>query len=184
MKESQSYIIQNGHYDENLFIGDEGSVELTSDEVKTLVDLIQENGTSDVEELELEENYPDIYEKLDDACRSMAFAEAEYDWFWEGYSNGFFEYDTEALLSYCKEHCGYVFEYDPEDYQDDDGNLDEEEIHCAELEDFEDWLSDYLESMNHGAFRLFAFDHLCDDPVVECYDYDVVIPDEIVEMAK
>ncbi len=75
MEESKLYAISNGHYEGDMFIGDEGYVELTSEEVKTLVDLIRDNGTSNVEEIELEENYPDIFEKLDNACRSMTFAE-------------------------------------------------------------------------------------------------------------
>lgn len=54
-------------------VNGESAVELSDEEVDILVKLIKENGTTDVEELDLENLYPDIYEKLDDAYRDMAY---------------------------------------------------------------------------------------------------------------
>ena len=45
----------------------EGYVELSDEEVAKIVDLIRQKGTTDIDELELEEKYPDIYEKRREA---------------------------------------------------------------------------------------------------------------------
>lgn len=57
-----------------------GTVELSDEEVDTLVRLMQEMGTADVEELELEDRCPEIFEKLDDAYRGMAWRAEELHW--------------------------------------------------------------------------------------------------------
>ena len=51
----------------------EGYVELSDEEVAKIVDLIRQKGTTDIDELELEEKYPDIYEKLREAYHDMAY---------------------------------------------------------------------------------------------------------------
>ena len=60
-----------------------GYVDLSDEEVKILVDLIREKGTTDVEEMELEELHPEIFEKLDDAYREVASDAEELHWLWE-----------------------------------------------------------------------------------------------------
>ena len=86
----------------------ESTVDLTDEEVKLLVDLIREKDSTDVEELELEEKYPKLYGKLDDAYRDMAYRAEEMHWLWEGYNNGYFEYDTEELMDYCEKELDYA----------------------------------------------------------------------------
>lgn len=41
-----------------------GTVELADEEVQTLIQLIREKGTTDVEQLGIKEIHPEIYEKL------------------------------------------------------------------------------------------------------------------------
>ena len=82
----------------------EGYVELSDEEVAKIVDLIRQKGTTDIEGLELEEKYPDIYEKLREAYHDMAYNAEELHWLWEGYDNGYFEYDTYDLMAYCEEN--------------------------------------------------------------------------------
>ena len=77
-------------------------VELSDDEVQTLVDLMEENDTYDVEELNLDESHPEIYEKLADTCDSVAWnvalAEAARD------AHYYDEDDTflDKLQEYCE----------------------------------------------------------------------------------
>ena len=109
-------------------VNGESAVELSDEEVDILVKLIKEKGTTDVEELDLENLYPDIYEKLDDAYRDMAYNAEELHWLWEGYNNGYFEYDTVELMNYCERELGFKFEYDEKDYYlDDPEDLEEGE---------------------------------------------------------
>ena len=52
-------------------VNGESAVELSDEEVDILVKLIKEKGTTDVEELDLENLHPDIYKKLDEAYYDM-----------------------------------------------------------------------------------------------------------------
>ena len=47
-------------------------VELSDGEVQILVELMQEHNSYDVEEINLEESHPDIYDKLNEARRIHA----------------------------------------------------------------------------------------------------------------
>ena len=61
----------------------ESAVELSDEEVDILVRLIRENKTTDVEELDLENLYPVIYDKLDTACYDMEYNAEEMHWLME-----------------------------------------------------------------------------------------------------
>ena len=164
----------------------EGTVELTDEEVASLIEIIKEKGSSDVEELGLEEVLPEIYEKLDDACRQAAFEGEKDHWLWEGYSNGYYEYDTYELMDYCESECGFDFEYDEDEYLDEEGELDEDALDEAKLEAFEEWLDDYLIGLDKEERNRFFEEKMnagldCDG--MGC-DYEVVIPQAIIEMAS
>lgn len=163
----------------------EGKVELTDEEVASLVNLIKEKGCSDVEGLGLEDALPEVYEKLDDACREAAFEGERDHWLWEGYSNGYYEYDTYGLMDYCESECGFSFEYDEEEYLDEDGELDEDVLDEAKLEAFEEWLDDYISGLDKEERNRFLVEQMnaeVDMDGVEC-DYEVVIPQAIIEIA-
>ena len=76
-----------GDYDEA-----RGYVDLEDDQVEQLVALIRENGgETDIEKLDLEEKYPEIFEEIDGACREAA-SDANYrHWLIEGHLCGYFE---------------------------------------------------------------------------------------------
>lgn len=159
----------------------DGFVELSDEEVAKIVELIRKEGTFYVEELRLEEVYPDIYKKLDDAFFKMAYDAEEKHWLMEGFLEGYYEYNTDELMAYCEENCGFVYEDDDEDDTDDD---DED---YAKIDYFENyWLKDYVSSLNEEEAIKFLKEHLNAD--VNIYDdevaYQVAIPDEIIEMAK
>lgn len=158
----------------------DGFVELSDEEVTKIVELIRKEGTSDIEELKLEEVYPDIYKKLDDAFYEMAYNAEEKHWLMEGFLEGYYEYNTDELMAYCEENCGFVYEDDDEDATDDD---DED---YAKIDYFDSWLKDYVSGLNDEEASEFLKEHMnadvnLDDDDVE---YQVAIPDAIIKMAE
>lgn len=169
------------------------TVELSDEEVDTLVRLIREEGTTDVEELELEERYPDIYEKLDEAYRTMARDAELSHWVWEGYRSHYYEYDEEELMEYCEENLGFKFEYDEKDYYYDDPEdlpegeepeIDEDSLMWDKERAFDNWLDDYLESLPDNEAVNFMGEHMNADVCVDNVDYTVEIPQAIIDKAK
>lgn len=161
----------------------ENTVELNDTEVNTLVQLIREKGTTSVEALGLETSHPALYDKLDEAYRSMAVDAEETYWLWEGYNSGYFEYDQYELMDYCKENCGFKFEYDEADYLDDDEFM-EDLFNDDEMEAFEDWLGGYLDSLSDDEAKVFFYEHMNASVDLDMVDYTVKIPPAIVKMAK
>lgn len=159
-----------------------GEVDLTEEEVSTLVNMIREKETADVKELGLEESHPDLYEKLSDACYNAAYDTQERHWLWRGYHDGVF--DVDEALPYCKVECGFTFEYDEEDYRIDEDEIDEDALEDDELEFFHAWLEDYLAGLDEDEFRDFFYNHLNVDLDLDGIDYDVEIPQAIIDMAS
>ena len=171
----------------------ESAVELSDEEVDILVKLIKENGTTDVEALDLENLYPDIYEKLDDAYRDMAYNAEEMHWLWEGYNNGYFEYDTVELMNYCERELGFKFEYDEKDYYLDDPedleegeepDIDEDQIEEDKSDAFSEWLDDYVSGLDDDEARDFFYEHMDADLNMDDVEYTVEIPQAIINKAK
>jgi len=176
-------------------VNGESAVELSDEEVDILVKLIQENDSTDVEDLDLENLYPDIYEKLDEAYHDMAFHAEYMHWLWEGYENGYYEYDEDELMDYCERELDFTFEYDEDDNLDDDAELDvdpelnddddDDEQYYAKLRAFRSWLDDYLHSLSDDEALSFMNEHMdacIEDEEVE--EYTVSIPEAIIQKAK
>ena len=131
----------------------------------TALDLMREKNTTNVEKLDLETSHPALYEKLDEAYHEMA-RHAEYmHWLWEGYNNGYYEYDEE-------------------DYLDENGEFDEEEMGYAKSDAFRSWLDDYVTGLNDDEVDTFFTEHMDAQVEVEDVEYKVAIPDEIIQLAK
>ena len=172
------------HYGE-VYADGEGTVELTDEQVQQLVDLIKENGgETNVEALNLKEKLPDIYECLDEACREAA-RDAEYcHWVVEGYENGWYDVDWEEVLEKCRGY-GFKFEYDEDDYRDEEtGELDEYALDDAQTEAFDAWIEEYRCKLSSSDQVAFLSDVFGLYPEVDDVDYEVEIPQEIIEMAK
>ena len=174
-------------------VNGESAVELSDEEVDILVKLIKEKGTTDVEALDLENLYPDIYEKLRDAYRDMAYNAEELHWLWEGYNNGYFEYDTVELMNYCERELGFKFEYDEKDYYLDDPedleegeepDIDEDQIEEDKNDAFSEWLDDYLSDLSDDEARDFFYEHMDADLDMDNVEYTVEIPQAIINKAK
>ena len=161
----------------------EGYVELSDEEVAKIVELIRKEGTSDIKELRLEEIYPDIYKELDDAYYKIAYSAEEMHWLWEGYYDGYYEYDDEELIAYCAENCGFNFEYNEEDYIKE-GELDEDTLYYDKIDAFKEWLDDYVNGLDDKDVKDFFYNHMKADLNPDDIAYEVAIPEEIIEMAE
>lgn len=153
-----------------------GTVELSDEEVQTLVQLIREKGTTDVKELGIEETHPEIYEKLRKAYQDMAYEAERSYWMWEGFENDAFEYDIEELMEYCREHLG--FDYEPEEPNAED--YDEE----AEYEAFDEWLDEYVHCLPEAEAFQFIEDHMNGSVDLDDLEYAVEIPQAIIDMVN
>ena len=173
-------------------VNGESAVELSDEEVDILVNLIREKNTTDVEELGLEQLYPDIYEKLREAYYQMAYDAEEMDWLWQGYKRSYFEYDTDDLMEYCEKNCGFIFKFKPEEYFDEDDleyyhedpDSYEDEIHEVKCEKFNEWLDEYVHSLSDDEARSFFYDHMNADLCLDNISYDVKIPGGVIKKAK
>ena len=174
-------------------VNGESAVELSDEDVNILVKLIKEKDTTNVEALDLENLYPDIYEKLDDAYRDMAYDAEEMHWLWEGYNNGYFEYDTVELMNYCERELGFKFEYDVKDYYLDDPedleegeepDIDEDQIEEDKNDAFSEWLDDYVNGLSDKEAKSFFYEHMNADLDMDNVAYSVEIPAGIIKKVQ
>ena len=174
-------------------VNGESAVELSDEEVDILVKLIQEKNSTDVGDLDLETLHPDIYKKLDEAYSDMAYRAEEIHWLWEGYNNGYFEYDSEKLMDYCEKELGFEFEYDVKDYYLDDPedlekgeepDIDEDQIEEDKSDAFSEWLDDYVSGLDDDEARDFFYEHMDADLNMDDVEYTVRIPQAIINKAK
>ena len=165
-----------------------GEVDLTDEEVRQLVDLIKENdGETDVDALDLDFEYPDIYETLEDAYREEAYESRLTEMVIEGFENDYLGEPKDDLMKFCEDELGFVFNFNEEDYRDASTGKLNEELLAEDKADYfwNTWLKEYFNSLTEGQQYSFVVAHFnCDGINVDDYDYDVEIPEEIVEMAK
>ena len=139
------------------------TVELSDEEVQTLVDLMQERNLYDVEKLHLEKTNPDIYNKLNEACESIAtkavIAEALRDAHYDG------DDYWDRLYEYCETHYGYN----------------------ESLGNFNRWLDAYVSNLNSKELRnlynnadIDLWNEVLNFDGMEIGEYEVTIPQSIV----
>lgn len=138
-------------------------VELSDGEVQILVELMQEHNSYDVEKLNLKERYPDIYNKLNEACESITenavIAEALRDAHYDG------DDYWDRLYEYCEIYCGYEESSD----------------------DFNSWLDEYASNLNSKELRnlynkanIDLWDEVLNFDGIEIGEYEVTIPQSVV----
>ena len=170
-----------------------GEVELTDAEVEQLVNLIRTKNTTDVEEMNLETELPEVYEKLHDAYSDLA-TKVEYDhWLTGGYFEGEYEdlYDFGDLIEYCIENTNIseTFELTEEIDVDDvlDANTGEIEL-ISLFEEYpyllDQWLRHYLlEELTMDERIEFIETQMNAELDCDYFDYTPEIPAKIIEMA-
>jgi hypothetical protein len=161
-----------------------GTVELADEDVATLVKLMRENGTSDVDELGLEETEPRMYNILYEACSDACFASAQIDALLECYYDGVFDCDKGAFIEFCFS-LGFKLKRDMEEYQDSDGNFLWYKMTDFEDFEFRHWLEKYVKSMSLYEAEKFFKDYVNGELEEYETDYDIsiVIPQAIIDMA-
>lgn len=172
------------HYGE-VTTGGSGEVDLTDEEVRQLIDLIRKNdGEKDVEKLGLKEKYPDLYEKLDDAYSDVAINALWRFHVIDGYENGDYETPDDAIEIAEREY-GFKFEYDENDFiPEGETEMDEDDFIEAKSEAFYDWVDEYRKNLNENDEAMFLQTIFQMELYLDNYDYDLVIPEEIVKIAK
>ncbi len=139
------------------------TVELSDEDVQTLVDLMQEHNSYNVEEMNLEERYHDIYNKLNEACESIATNAVIAEALREAHYDGDDYWDR--LYEYCETHCGYN----------------------ESLGNFNRWLDKYVSNLNSKELRnlynkanIDLWDEVLNLDGMEIGEYEVTIPQSIV----
>ena len=169
-----------------------GSVELSDEDVKTLVDLIRKTGTTDVYDMKLKSHYPKIYKKLDEAYHKLSLQAVELHWLWEGYHNHYFEYDGEELEKYCKEHLGYE-PIDPNTIKIDKelekvdkfaALFDQLERVNETYRQFSVWIEKYINSLSTEEAVHFFHEHMNAETSVDEEEYIIEIPKAICKLAE
>ena len=188
------YLIESEQFDEKIRSGyiiesAQGEVELSDEEVATLVRLMQEKKSSDVEQLNLEESEPEIYGKLHEVCYELC-ENAAYDYallesYWAAWTGadggGTTDYDMDDIKYYCEEHCGFSYDGDE---ADDDYEEKKEDA-------FYKWLDRYLHTAPDKDVLTFFQDNI--EILIEEYEFLEpgsvyfkvfdVIPQSIIDMA-
>lgn len=162
-----------------------GEVELSDEEVDELMALMKEKDTSDVDEMDLEENLPEIYKKLDAAYCDAAYDAEEEHWLEEGYYHlECHNYEDRVMIDYIKEKGEWEFEYDEEEFKDENGELDEEALFDAECDYLhEEGLDNYLSTLHGDERKDFLRNQVGIDVDPQGCDYEIEIPSEIVAKA-
>lgn len=166
-----------------------GNIDLTSDEVNTLVQLIRETGETDAESMGLQDVDEALYDKLQEQCQEIADLAAELAYLKEGFDIEADEYheNPEEAIEECEQDGTFEFDYDEADYLDEDGNLDEDALWEAKQEAFESWVDDQRFSLEGEELRDFYYNVVgvsLDLDACSIPDADIVIPDEIIRIAQ
>lgn len=139
------------------------TVELSDEDVQTLVYLMQEHNSYNVEEMNLEERYHDIYNKLNEACESIATNAVIAETLRDAHYDGDDYWDR--LYEYCETHCGYN----------------------ESLGNFNRWLDKYVSNLNSKELRnlynkanIDLWDEVLNFDGMEIGEYEVTIPQSIV----
>ncbi len=168
----------------------QGEFEMPDEYVETIVALIREHDTTDIEELQLEELHPDIYEFLKENINEIYQQAEEAHFIREGFSiDECYEYDDD-LIDYCERELGFEYECDEDD---DDFYEDEDEYEEDEDEDddddyqrrsqFESWICDYVETLTDQQLVDFFYKHIDNGYESSPSEFEISIPQQIIDLA-
>ena len=162
----------------------EGYVELTDEDVENLISLMRRKNSIEVDELELKDTYPEIYKKLDLAYYEMTANAEEEHWLEWGYHNSeCHNFESSDMIEFLKSKDAWHFEYDENDFLDEDGEVDEDELSEAENEYMYEAMDKYFYSVSGDELKNFLKDIVGIDVDLTFVEYEVKIPQEIIDMA-
>ena len=162
-----------------------GTVELSDQEVDSIVQLMRNKNSTDTDEIGLAKAYPDIYKKLYQAYYKVGVeAEEKYalfSFFMKGEYLGVFDDYRDELIEYCKANCSFKFELDERELQEEDRDYFAKR---QELSAFNKWLKDYVHSLSLEDMKKFLYEHMwivSDPPLIEP---TVTIPQAIIDIIE
>lgn len=178
------------HYGD-VTVNGKGTVELTDEQVQTIITLIRENGgETDIDALNLKESCPEIYDVLYEAFSDVAWKAAYNHWVIEGYDCNYYDTPLGESIAICEE--SYGFEYDgpeekedekEEDVEEDDEDIDDEDIDDDKADAFFAWVEEYRKTLDEDEEAEFLAHAFCLEPEVDTPEFEVVIPEEIIKMS-
>lgn len=162
-------------------VSGEGSVKLEDEQVDRLVTLIREKGgETDIDELGLNAECPDIYEALADAYFEAVGRATYRYWLIKGFEDGYYD-EPEGMLGALEEAGLFHFELDPDLLDEPDEDIFEEEKEEA----FYDWLESYFSSLSEDdqvSFIETWYGDVVDLDGPGDYDYTIEIPQGIIDL--
>lgn len=155
-----------------------GTIELTDKEVDCLVGLLRNHpGITDYKGLGLEKENPELFKKIDETYRRLAYKTEITHWVTEGLKHDEWDFDVIEAMEYCEEHCGF----DP--YYSGD-------IRCSylKLKEFYDWFEDNVPELDYDDLSYIYFDLMdgeMDHDEDEMDDaYTCELPKKLIDLAK
>ena len=163
----------------------ESVLELTDEQVNTLVDLIKAHeGETDIESLELEEKYPGIYDAFREAFIQPVAYDGSLQWAIDGYLYDYFDGPSdESIMDEIEAEGYFKFEYNEDDYLDEDGELMEEELREDKCEAWREYFEELPREKQFEFLDRFYKDYIYDYDTQELTG-DMYIPEEIVQLAR
>ncbi len=164
-----------------------GEFEMPNEYLETLVALIREKQTTDIEELDVETSHPDIYKLLRDEIVVMLHnAVSGYDMREFIFADGW-DVDTDELIDYCRLNCGFKDSYFDEKNEETQ-KVKEDEF----LSRFWNWYRHYVdtapfEDIHNLFYELYDTEYEYNELGFEYYqDYypSIFIPQQIINLAN
>ena len=156
-----------------------GEFDMPDEYVETLVALIRERGTADIEELQLAELHPEIYEFLNKNLNEIYNIAEEAHFIRRGfYMDDCYEYDDE-FIAYCESECGFVYSEgnDTKEFRNISGSSKFKYITC-----FLNWLCEYVDTLTDQELIDFFYEHINNGFNYSPSEYEIEIPQQIIDL--
>jgi hypothetical protein len=161
-----------------------GEFEMADADVETLVALIREKETTDINELGIEQSHPTIYDLLEKEIYKI-YQIAGTAHFIREEIDDYFEYD-DGVIDYCIQKYGFnpdeYVEVD-EDYEEEEYEDEEEEYEAKLHSKFVSWMRRYASTLSDKDVVDFYFDTINSVVNFDAYDFELEIPRQIIDLA-
>lgn len=160
-----------------------GEFEMADADVETLVALIREKGTTDINELGIEQSHPTIYDLLEKEIYKI-YQIAGTAHFIREEIDDYFEYD-DGVIDYCIQKYGFDpdKECEDEEYEDEEYEDEEEEYEAKLHSRFVNWISFYASTLSDKELVDFNSDTVNIAINFDAYDFELEIPRQIIDLA-
>lgn len=160
-----------------------GEFEMADADVETLVALIREKGTTDINELGIEQSHPTIYDLLEKEIYKI-YQIAVTAHFIREEIDDYFEYD-DGVIDYCIQKYGFDpdEECEDEEYEDEEYEDEEEEYEAKLHSRFVNWISFYASTLSDKELVDFNSDTVNIAINFDAYDFALEIPRQIIDLA-